>query len=417
MKAYLRPVHRAIMTTWIWIRTNTFVSNFFITRHIIRTRRLRYPFIAPRLLSPQNEQRRIEEPFNVPRPKRTAPDPPMNAPPLSELHFPSKGDPRRHHQLFLSVVVPCYNEEQVIPTTFAQLQTIVSSITTNYELIFVDDGSDDCTLPLLRELCQNDHHVQCIRLSRNFGHQIAVTAGLDACRGDAAVIIDSDLQDPPAVIVAMVNKWRAGYDVVYGQRQRREGESRFKLLTAHLFYRVINTLSEIYIPPDTGDFRLIDRRVIDALGRMPERHRLLRGMMSWVGYNQTSVPYVRAPRLAGISKYPLGKMIRLATDGILSFSIKPLRFFTYVGGAMFLLSILGISYALAIRLLTDHWVPGWTLSFVGNLLFSGIQFVMLGILGEYVGRIYSEAKARPLYFIAARHGAAVVEGAHERAAQ
>jgi dolichol-phosphate mannosyltransferase len=317
----------------------------------------------------------------------------------------------------LSIVVPCYNEEQVIATTVGQLQTIASSITQNFELIFVDDGSYDCTFPLLCEFCENDDHVQCIQLSRNFGHQIAVTAGLDACRGDAVVIIDSDLQDPPTVIVEMVEKWRSGYDVVYGQRQKRDGESRFKRLTAHLFYRLLNAFSEVYIPHDTGDFRLIDRRVIDALGRMPERHRLLRGMISWVGYNQASVPYVRAPRLAGVSKYPLGKMIRLAMDGIVSFSIKPLRFVTYIGVVMFVLSILGICYALVIRLLTDRWVPGWTISFVGNLLFSGIQFVMLGILGEYVGRIYSEAKARPLYFIAGRRGADVVVSAQERAAQ
>jgi dolichol-phosphate mannosyltransferase len=324
---------------------------------------------------------------------------------------------RRDRDFTLSIIVPCYNEEEVIRTTFMKLREVALLVTPHFELIFVDDGSKDATFEILREICEGDEHAQCVRLSRNFGHQVAVTAGLEESRGDAAVIIDADLQDPPAVILEMVEKWREGYDVVYGQRQTREGESLFKLGTAFLFYRLINVLSEISIPADTGDFRLIDRRVIDALRMMPERHRLLRGMMSWVGYNQMGVPYVRAPRFAGTSKYPLSKMLGLALDGILSFSIKPLRFVTYIGCGMFCLSVFGIGYALIIRLLTDHWVPGWTLLFIGNLLFSGVEFIILGILGEYVGRIYSEAKARPLYLVASRVGANVFDIPRESAAR
>jgi len=336
----------------------------------------------------------------------------MNTFPLKAripLPFPAQRD----RDFTLSIIVPCYNEEEVIQTTFLKLRETAALVTPHFELLFVDDGSKDRTFEILLDICRNDDRAQCIRLSRNFGHQVAVTAGLDECRGDAAVVIDADLQDPPAVIIEMVEKWRAGYDVVYGQRQTREGEGAFKLWTAFLFYRLINILSEISIPQDTGDFRLIDRRVIDALRMMPERHRLLRGMMSWVGFNQTSVRYVRAPRFAGTSKYPLSKMLGLALDGILSFSVKPLRLVTYIGGGMFCLSVLGIVYALIIRILTERWVPGWTILFIGNLLFSGIQFIVLGILGEYVGRIYSEVKARPLYLIASRVGASVFDFPHQ----
>src|SRR5713101_7033434 len=290
----------------------------------------------------------------------------MSTLPLLASRPAHRFDARQRRDFPLSIVVPCFNEQEVVRITYTKLRDTVELITPNYELIFVDDGSRDQTFELLCELCHKDHHVQCLRLSRNFGHQIAVTAGLEACRGDAAVIIDADLQDPPAVIIEMVERWRAGYDVVYGQRRTREGESWFKLWTARLFYRVINALSEIPIPQDTGDFRLIDRRVIDALRMMPERHRLLRGMMSWVGFAQTSLQYVRAPRFAGTTKYPLSKMLKLALDGILPFSIKPLRLVSYIGCSMFCLSMLGIAYALIVRILTEHWVAGWTLLFIGN---------------------------------------------------
>jgi polyisoprenyl-phosphate glycosyltransferase len=317
-------------------------------------------------------------------------------------HFRFKAP--RPGSFMLSVIVPCFNEEEVIEATYSRLRQEVQRCTPNYELVFVDDGSRDRTFEILARLLKDDNNLQCIRLSRNFGHQIAVTAGLNACVGDAVVIIDADLQDPPEVIAEMVSKWRAGYDVVYGQRWARQGESRFKLWTARAFYRVMNALSEVPIPSEVGDFRLIDRRVVDALGMMPERHRLLRGMTSWAGFDQTSVGYVRAPRQAGTSKYPLGKMLKLALDGIVSFSIKPLRLVTYVGLCMFGLSMFGIGYALIMRLVSEIWVPGWTLLFIGNLLFGGIQFMVLGILGEYIGRIYSEAKGRPLYLIAAHEG-------------
>jgi dolichol-phosphate mannosyltransferase len=307
------------------------------------------------------------------------------------------GKPSAFH---LSIIVPCYNEQEVVRATYQRLTKVARQLGCAYELLFVDDGSRDATPALLDAICRDDRNARRLRLSRNFGHQVAVTAGLDHARGDAVVIIDADLQDPPEVIGEMVARWREGYDVVYGQRIERRGESRFKLSTAHLFYRLINALSEVPIPNDTGDFRLIDRRVVDALRKMPERHRLLRGMTSWVGFNQTSVGYVRAPRHAGRSKYPLKRMLLLALDGIVSFSITPLRLVTFIGAAMFGLSLLGIVYALGMRLVTDIWVPGWTLLFIGNLLFGGIQFIVLGILGEYIGRIYNEAKQRPLYFLA-----------------
>jgi polyisoprenyl-phosphate glycosyltransferase len=336
--------------------------------------------------------------------------------PVSHESAPIGGRPRR--DVFgLSIVVPCFDEQEVIGAAYASLREVAQSITDNYELIFIDDGSRDDTFAILREICRGNHHIRCLKLSRNFGHQIAVTAGLDAAAGDAVVIIDADLQDPPKVIIDMVEKWRAGFDVVYGQREARQGESRFKLCTAHLFYRVVNALSEVPIPRDTGDFRLIDRCVVDAIRMMPERHRLLRGMTSWIGFNQTSVRYVRAPRLAGTSKYPLRKMINLALDGIVSFSVKPLRLVAYLGATMFCLSLLGILYALMMRLLTEVWVPGWTLLFIGSLFFSGVQFIVLGILGEYLGRVYSEVKGRPLYLVAAREGAALMKVPQESAAE
>jgi dolichol-phosphate mannosyltransferase len=238
-----------------------------------------------------------------------------------------------------------------------------------------------------------------IKLSRNFGHQIAVTAGLEYADGDAVVLIDADLQDPPEVIPEMVAKWREGFEVVYGVRTSREGESPFKLWTARMFYRVINKLSEVPLPLDTGDFRLIDRKVVLALRRMRERYRLLRGMTSWVGFRQIALPYRRHRRFAGESKYPLRKMIALALDGILSFSVVPLRIVTALGLIMSVFSAIGIAYALIGRLFGDDWVPGWTMMFITVLFFGGIQFIFLGIIGEYVGRIYGEVKQRPLFLV------------------
>ena len=324
----------------------------------------------------------------------------MNA--QSKLPAPSEGTqlcPSRAGRPQLSVIVPCYNEQEVIKTTHERLSKVLDDIGGSYEIIYVDDGSADDTALHLKDIQESSPQVRVIRLSRNFGHQIAVTAGLDYADGDAVVLIDADLQDPPEVIPDMIAKWREGYEVVYGQRISRDGESAFKLWSARMFYRLINKLSEVPLPLDTGDFRLIDRRVVLAMRNMRERHRLLRAMTSWVGFRQIALPYERAKRFAGVSKYPLRKMIGLALDGVVSFSTVPLRLVTIAGTAMFALSCAGILYALLMRVLTNDWVPGWTVLFISSLMIGGLQFIFLGIIGEYVGRIYGEAKARPLFFV------------------
>ena len=301
--------------------------------------------------------------------------------------------------MLLSVVVPCYNEEEVIPITHNRLIFVLEEITPQFELIYIDDGSQDETPNHLRQLQQHDQRVKVVFLSRNFGHQMAITAGLDHVSGDAVVLIDADLQDPPEVIKEMVNRWYEGYDVVYGVRTDRQGEPPFKLWSAKAFYRMMNRLSDVPIPLDTGDFRLMDRRVVEALKIMPERDRFLRGMVSWVGFRQVAVSYQRSPRIAGVSKYPLFKMIRFAADGILSFSLVPLRIAIWVGLLTVALSFLGILYALFVRLFTLSWVPGWTISFIAILFIGGIQLIFLGVIGEYIGRIYREDKRRPLYLV------------------
>lgn len=306
----------------------------------------------------------------------------------------------------LSVVVPCYNEAPVIAQTHARLAETLEQLRKERgivsEVIYVNDGSTDRTLDLLYSIADRSESVKVIALSRNFGHQIAVTAGLDHAEGDAVVIIDADLQDPPELIDDMVARWLDGYKIVYAQRAQREGETRFKLWTAHLFYLFLNRMSDIDIPRDTGDFRLIDRDVVLALRRMPERARFLRGMISWVGYASIALPYVRAPRAAGESKYPFVKMMRFALDGILSFSIRPLRLAVWLGVTCAGLALAGIVYAIGMRLLTDIWVSGWTLLFIAVLFMGGIQLLVMGVIGEYLGRLYEEAKGRPLYFVDSR---------------
>ena len=288
----------------------------------------------------------------------------------------------------------------------AQRPSVVGTpaTTTCFEIIYVDDGSSDDTATILREIQAADCCVRVVRLSRNFGHQIAITAGLEHASGDAVVIIDADLQDPPEVIGEFLARWREGYDVVYGVRTDRPGETAFKLWTAKAFYRLINRLSDTRIPLDTGDFRLMDRAAVDALLSMPERDRFVRGMVSWLGFSQVAVPYTRAARYAGSTKYPLFKMVRLATDGILSFSITPLRLATWTGFAASGLAILGILYALYAHFFASHLVRGWTSSLIAVLFIGGVQLICLGIIGEYVGRIYGESKRRPLYFVRERLG-------------
>jgi dolichol-phosphate mannosyltransferase len=309
----------------------------------------------------------------------------------------------------LSLVIPCFNEEEVIGETLRRLQAFCAAATAlRIELIFVDDGSRDNTRELLRHHAAADPRIKLLGLARNFGHQIAVSAGIDAAAGDAVVLIDADLQDPPEVVHEMVAKWREGFDVVYGTRTERPGESAFKLATARGFYRLLNRLSDVPIPLDTGDFRLMSRRVVDTLKSMPERDRFVRGMVSWVGFRQTALPYRRAERFAGVSKYPLRKMLRFATDGILSFSIKPLQMSITMGLAAAMLSMVGIGYALFLRIFTSVWVEGWTALMIAVLFIGGVQLICVGILGEYVGRIYNEVKRRPLYVVSERIGLAPV---------
>jgi len=301
----------------------------------------------------------------------------------------------------LSVVVPCYDEADCLRATHDRLSATLAAIPDQrYEIIYVDDGSRDASADILRNLHGADPHVSAVLLSRNFGHQVAVTAGIEHARGDAVVLIDADLQDPPEMIAEFVRLWRAGYDVVYGVRSTREGESRFKLWTARLFYRLLSRLSDVPIPLDAGDFRLMDRKVVDGLRAMPERHRFVRGMVSWVGHRQTAVSYTRAPRHAGASKYPLLKMMRFALDGVTSFSTVPLRLATWTGFLIAAAASIGIVYALIARLFTKDWVSGWAGLFISVLFLGGVQLIFLGIIGEYVGRIYSEIKHRPLYFVA-----------------
>jgi dolichol-phosphate mannosyltransferase len=299
----------------------------------------------------------------------------------------------------ISVVVPCYNEEVVLPETIRRLTATLEKLGRAYEIVCVDDGSRDGTPRVLADAHAADPRVRVVRMSRNFGHQIAISAGLEYTRGAAVVLIDADLQDPPEVIAEMVAKWRQGVDVVYGTRRTREGETPFKTLTAKWFYRLINHLSEVDIPLDSGDFRLLDRRVVEALLAMPERDRFVRGMVSWVGFRQASLVYDRAPRKAGESKYTLKKMARFAIDGILSFSIAPLRLATVAGGVAFALALLGGLAAVGFGLAAGRWMAPWGWLLLAMLFLSSVQLLCLGIFGEYLGRNYAENKRRPLYFV------------------
>ena len=304
----------------------------------------------------------------------------------------------------LSVVVPCFNEEQVLRETNSRLIALLEGISPNFEIIYVDDGSADSTPDLLREMQLQENRIRAIRFSRNFGHQLAITAGFEHARGDAVVIIDADLQDPPEVIREFLQKWLDGHDVAYGVRVERKGETAFKRGTAKLFYRFISRLSDTSIPLDTGDFRLMDRSVVDALLAMPERDRFVRGMVSWLGFSQVAVPYRRAPRFAGDTKFSLFKMIRFATDGIVSFSTLPLRLATWIGFAASGIALVEIAVALFDKIFTHGLVRGWTSTVIAIWFVGGVQLICMGIIGEYVGRIYGESKHRPLYVVRERMG-------------
>ena len=305
----------------------------------------------------------------------------------------------------VSIIVPCLDEAEVLPETLSRLTAFAARQSDcAFEFIFVDDGSRDGTLAVLAQAALGDARLRVLSFSRNFGQQIAVTAGIDAARGDAVVLMDSDLQDPPEVVAQMIARWRDGFDVVYGTRASRPGDGWFKRVTASGFYALINRLSEIPIPADTGDFRLMSRAVVDVLRLMPERHRFLRGMVAWTGFRQTSIRYDRPERFAGQTKYPLAKMVRYALDGILSFSIKPLQLAIALGLTTVCLSVVGILYALVLRIFTSVWVEGWTALMIAVLFLGGVQLLSLGIIGEYVGRIYGEVQRRPLYIVRQRIG-------------
>ena len=303
----------------------------------------------------------------------------------------------------ISWIVPCLNEEKVIKETLNRIRKVSKKINKfNWELILINDGSKDNTKKIIKEIKNYPLKIILLSFSRNFGHQPAVQAGLDNCSGDASIIIDADLQDPPEIAEIMIENWEKGYEVVYGQRTIRRQENLFKKFSAFIFYRLLNFFSGIKIPVDTGDFRLIDRTVIDALKNLPEKGRFMRGLITWVGFNQISVRYERDPRFAGETKYSLKRMISFAIEGLTNFSRRPLRLATFTGFFFSLLSFIGIAYVLYIRLFTQSWVAGWAAICMTILLSSGIQLIFIGLLGEYIGNIFFETKNRPLYIIEER---------------
>lgn len=304
----------------------------------------------------------------------------------------------------ISYVFPIFNEDENIPHLYAAMSEVVLSLNYDVEFVFVNDGSKDRSLELLCGLQQQDPRVVVIDFARNYGHQVAVTAGLDAARGDAVIIMDSDMQDPPAVSLELIAQWEAGFDVVYAQRRTRK-DTAFKKLTAWAFYMTLKRIASIDIPPNTGDFRLLDRAVVDEIRKFREHDRFIRGMVSFVGFNQIAVPFDRDERLAGKTGYPLSKMIKLAADGIFGFSTFPLTLISRVGMFTAALSILGVLYALSMRIFVPNAVvEGWTFIVISVLFVGGLQLIMLGILGGYVGRIYTEVQNRPLYAVKAVHG-------------
>ena len=298
-----------------------------------------------------------------------------------------------------SVVIPAYNEEEVIIESYKRLKTVMESMAEPYELIFVNDGSRDRTAQIIAQLIETDPHLRLINFTRNFGHMPAITAGMEYAEGDAVIIIDADLQDPPEVLPNMAALWKEGYDVVYGKRKERQGESFFKKISAKYFYRFINSMVPIELPVDTGEFRLMDRKVCDAVNSLEEKHRYIRGLVSWVGFKQVAYEYVRVERFAGETKYPLKKMIAFAMDAITAFSYKPLKLATTMGFVISLCSFIYMIVILWQRLFTDTTITGWA-STVGLILFTqGMVLMILGLMGEYIGRIFEELKNRPVYIV------------------
>jgi dolichol-phosphate mannosyltransferase len=298
-----------------------------------------------------------------------------------------------------TIIAPIFNEIQSIPELYRRVCEVMDSTGEPWELILVDDGSSDGSTSVIRELAEQDERLRPVIFARNFGHQLAVTAGLDYSRGQAVVIIDADLQDPPEVILDMIVKWREGYEVVYAVRTEREGESWFKLATASVFYRLIYRITDVDIPMDTGDFRLLDRKAVDVINNMRERHRFLRGMSVWIGFKQVGVPYSRAARAAGETKYPFKKMFKFALDAVTSFSFFPLQVATYFGFFLAGISLLAIPVIIAARLAGSQAFFGQATTLIAVLFLGGVQLISLGILGEYIGRLFDEAKGRPLYIV------------------
>ena len=300
----------------------------------------------------------------------------------------------------LSIVAPCYNEEAGLGEFVRRVKAVCLDLHCPYEIVLVNDGSRDGTLKVALALAAGDPTVRVVNLLRNFGHQAAATAGLDFATGDVVALIDSDLQDPPEVITEMITRWEDGADVAYGQRRTRKGESQLKLVTADIFYRLLRRMTKTNIPADTGDFRLMDRRIVDALRQMRERHRFIRGMVSWVGGVQVAVPYDRKPRFAGETKYPLRKMISFALDAITSFSVVPLRLVTFLAMTIIVVAVIATLVVFVVKLINpDYFIPGFAATMLTIIFFGGVQLLALGVIGEYIGRMYESVKSRPIYLI------------------
>ena len=305
-----------------------------------------------------------------------------------------------NNEIIYSVVVPLYNEELVIDESYNRLKSVMDSTKENYEIVFINDGSKDTTRDKVENICRKDEMIKLVNFSRNFGHQAAITAGMNQAIGDAVIVIDADLQDPPEAILDMISKWKEGYEVVYGKRTKREGETFFKKFTSKVYYRLLKNMTSIDIPVDTGDFRLIDRKVCDALNSLPEKNRYIRGLVSWVGYKQTFVEFTRQERFAGETKYSLKKMLKLAFDGITSFSYKPLVISAYLGGFMGLIGTVLLISNIITSLSNHNNILSLGLILSTNLIMFGLMFCVLAIMGQYIGRIFDESKNRPLYIVA-----------------
>ncbi len=303
------------------------------------------------------------------------------------------------NEIIYSVVVPLYNEELVINESYRRLVKVMDKIEESYEILFINDGSTDCTKTLAEHICNADGRIKLINFSRNFGHQAAITAGMRYASGNAIIIIDADLQDPPETILDMIKKWKEGFDVVYGKRAKREGESLFKKFTAKVYYRLLKSMTKEDIPVDTGDFRLISRKVCDTLNSLPEKNRYVRGLVSWVGYKQTFVQFDRQERFAGETKYPLNKMIKLAFDGIAAFSTKPMEISGTLGMILLAIGTLSFIFIFVSNVISGSDVININLLLAFNLMMFGIVFCFLGIMGQYIGRIFVESKDRPLFIV------------------